>query len=77
ELALLYLTGPLELPVPFGDDRIPYSPRAFSGEMHRLAARRARPEEVAARRNLAFNPYDHASIATVFPHARANVETRG
>jgi hypothetical protein len=75
--ALLYLTGPLDLAVPFGDDRIPYSPRAFAGEMHRLTARAARDEEVAARRNLAVNPYDHARIATAFPHAHANVETRG
>lgn len=77
EPALLYVTGAVELAVPFGDNRIPYSPRAFAGEMHRLAARRARPEEVAARRNLAFNPYDHATIRTAFPHASANVETRG
>lgn len=77
EPALLYLTGPFELAVPFGDNRIPYSPRAFAGETHRLAARLARPEEVAARRNLACNPYDHATIKTAFPHATANVETRG
>lgn len=57
--------------------RIPYSPRAFAGEMHRLSVRAARPEEVAARRNLALNPFDHSSIATAFPHASANVETRG
>lgn len=77
EPALLYVTGALELAVPFGDNRIPYSPRAFAGETHRLAARLARPEEVAARRNLAVNPYDHTTIPTAFPHASANVETRG
>lgn len=77
EPALLFVTGTMELTVPFGDARIAYSPRAFAGETHRLAARKARPEEVAARRNLAFNPYDHAAIATAFPHAAANVETRG
>lgn len=77
EPALLYVTGVLDLAVPFEANRIPYSPRAFSGETHRLTARLARPEEIAARRNLAFNPYDHTSIATAFPHASANVETRG
>jgi hypothetical protein len=29
------------------------------------------------RRNLAFNPFDHHDNATLFPHAKANVETRG
>lgn len=77
EPALLYVTGTFDLAVPFGDARIPYSPRAFMGEMHRLSVRAARPEEVATRRNLALNPFDHASIATAFPHASANVETRG
>ena len=32
---------------------------------------------MAARRNLALNPYDHVTIRTAFPHAAANVETRG
>lgn len=65
------------LAVPFGQRRIAYSPNAFAGSRHRLAVRTARAEEVAARRNLAFNPWDDHANDTLFPHASANVETRG
>ena len=76
--ALAYLRGGgYELAVPFGPRRKTYSPRAFTGEMHRLWARLARPEELAARRDLAFNPYDDHGNSALFPHASANVETRG
>ena len=35
------------------------------------------PEEIAARRNLAYNPYDEHGDTGFYPHASANVETRG
>ncbi|WP_037078288.1 discoidin domain-containing protein [Neorhizobium vignae] len=76
--AIVYMKGQsYALGVPFGSKRIPYSPRAFEGRIHRLCVRKARPEEIAARRNLAFNPWDDHANATIFPHAKANVETRG
>ncbi|WP_427023079.1 carbohydrate-binding protein [Aureimonas ureilytica] len=76
--ALVFLKGGrFALPVPFGPRRKTYSPRAFSGELHRLSVRLARPEELAARRDLALNPYDDPGNASAFPHASANVETRG
>jgi hypothetical protein len=65
------------LAVPFGDKRKPYAPNAFSGDIHRLSVRSARPDEIARRRNLALNPWDDHANRTLFPHARANVETRG
>ncbi|AGS26268.1 galactose-binding domain-containing protein (plasmid) [Rhizobium etli] len=65
------------LAVPFGDKRKSYSPNAFRGDIHRLSVRCARPEEIAHRRNLALNPWDDHANRTLFPHARANVETRG
>lgn len=65
------------LTVPFDIRRAPYSPRAFAGDVHRLHVRRARPQEVTQRRNLAFNPFDDHGNATLFPHAQASVETRG
>ena len=37
----------------------------------------ALPEEIAARRNLAFNCYDEHGDTGFYPHASANVETRG
>jgi hypothetical protein len=76
--ALVVLKGnSFAFPIPFEKAKIPYSPRSFSGELHRLHVRKAYPEEVAIRRNLAFNPYDHNANETLFPHASANVETRG
>lgn len=66
-----------QLPVPFGAQAVTYSPRAFTGAMHRIQARRARPDEIAGRRDLAFNPYDHHGNTSLFPHVSANVETRG
>ncbi|TNM63841.1 carbohydrate-binding protein [Aliirhizobium smilacinae] len=75
---LVYLTGKsYELAVPFEIRRPPYSPRAFAGDLHRLHVRKARPEEVVQRRNLALNPWDDKSNSTLFPHAVANVQTRG
>ena len=65
------------LEVPFGAAHVSYSPRAFCGEMHYLAARAATSQEIAAPRNLARNVYDCHGNAACFPHAWANVETRG
>ncbi|PDT34186.1 carbohydrate-binding protein [Rhizobium sp. M10] len=69
--------GAYSLAVPFGDKRKSYSPNAFKGDIHRLSARKARPDELAQRRNLALNPWDDHANRALFPHARANVETRG
>ncbi|WP_440409222.1 carbohydrate-binding protein [Neorhizobium petrolearium] len=76
--AAAYLKGPsYSLKVPFGDKRACYSPRAFQGDIHRLHVRKARPDEIASRRNLALNPWDDHANTTLFPHAKANAETRG
>ena len=56
---------------------ISYSPRAFAGTDHYLTARPAHAEEIACPRNLARNVYDCHGNAACFPHAKANVETRG
>lgn len=63
--------------VPFAGRRRSYSPKAFDGDIHRLFAAVAHPDTVSARRNLALNPWDDQSSTTLFPHASANVETRG
>ncbi|QQA43381.1 carbohydrate-binding protein [Pelagovum pacificum] len=68
--------GGFEMPVPFSRATEGYAPTAFTGELHRLMARLARPEELATRRDLALNPHDHAD-STGFPHADATVITRG
>ncbi|SCX23728.1 hypothetical protein DSM25558_3421 [Agrobacterium sp. DSM 25558] len=76
--ARVFMAGTdFSLPVPFGLTRKTYPPQAFLGNLHRISACRAHPDEALTRRNLAFNPFDHHDNTTLFPHAKANVETRG
>lgn len=76
--AFCYLTqGHISYEVPFGEKKIPYSPKSFSGNRHYLYVRIARKEEIEAYRNLALNVYDQHKDTGCFPHAWANVETRG
>lgn len=63
--------------IPFGEQAVTYSPKSFTGDCHILRARFATEEEIAARRNLAFNPYDVHGDTGFYPYASANVETRG
>lgn len=63
--------------IPFGENRIVFSPKSFTGNRHLIRARLARPGEIAHRRNLALNPFDQHGDNGFFPHASANVETRG
>ena len=76
--SLVYLAGAeFRFAVPFAEKRVCYSPRAFTGKRHLLTARYAAPEEISMYRNLALNPHDVHGDTTAFPHASANVETRG
>ena len=76
--AFVYLSGQqYTLQIPFGEKRKPYSPRAFMGTHHVLCVRFATDDEIQMRKNLAFNPYDEHENHSLFPHASANVETRG
>lgn len=76
--ALVYIPGKrISYPVPSEDARVNHSPRSFTGERHLIRARMARPEEINIRRNLALNPYDSHESVGMYPHASANVETRG
>lgn len=76
--AFCYITeGKVVYEVPFGEKRIPYSPKAFYGNRHYLYARTAAKEEIESYRNLAVNVYDQHGDTGCFPHAWANVETRG
>ena len=72
-----YLSGEFRLEIPFGEKKISYSPKAFTGDRHLLWVRRAAEEEIQARRNLARNVLDSHDNQGFFPHASANVETRG
>ncbi|MCR5278187.1 MAG: carbohydrate-binding protein [Lachnospiraceae bacterium] len=63
--------------VPFYEKKTSYNPIAFWGNRHYLSIREARPHEVEAYKNLALNPFDQHDVDGVYPHASANVETRG
>lgn len=75
---LVYLKeGSLPFEIPFGEKKICYSPRSFTGDRHLLTVRRAREQERTGYRNLAGNRYDQHGTDGCYPHATANVETRG
>lgn len=75
--SLVYVTGTTYYHIPFGDKRTNISPKAFSGCRHLACARKARDFEAKAYRNLAYNVNDQHGMETLFPHASANIETRG
>lgn len=75
--AFCYITDNVSFEIPFGEKRTGYSPKAFFGNRHYLTVRTARPDEISAYRNLAVNVYDRHGKASCFPHAYANIETRG
>ncbi len=74
---LVYLDGNVVYPIPFGDKRINLSPKVFYGEKHLLSAKIAKDFEIKAYRNLAVNVNDQHGKVNCYPHASANVETRG
>ena len=75
--SLVYVTDNISFDIPFGEKRISYSPKAFMGSSHYLSARIAREDELRSYRNLALNVYDQHGDTHCYPHAYANVETRG
>ena len=75
--AMCYLTKDMTYAVPFGEKKRVYSPKAFSGEKHFLFAQVAEPWQTKAYRNLAINEADQHRVEGCYPHADANVETRG
>lgn len=60
--------------IPFQTEKLAYNPKSFAGTCHVIRARFASPEEIAARRNLAFNPYDQANGNGFYPHISSNIE---
>lgn len=73
----VYLTGPFTYYVPFGAQKRNLSEKAFTGNIHYLYVRQANEEQVKAYRNLAVNVCDQHTAENAYPHATANVETRG
>lgn len=69
--------GSASFTIPFNEKRISYAPFSFSGTRHYIHVRCASQHEILCRKNLAFNPYDTHENTNLFPHSKANVETRG
>lgn len=72
-----YLDGKFTIEIPFGEKKMSYNPKAFTGETHYLYVRKASVQEISSPKNLAFNPFDCHENKSLFPHTWANVETRG
>ena len=75
--ALVYLTGPIRYAIPFGEQHYNLPEKAFTGKQHVLSVRQPLEQEVAQYRNLSLNMYDRHTTENLYPHASANVETRG
>lgn len=75
--SFVYFTDTENYVIPFGEKRIALSPKVFNGNRHYLFAEVATDEETYMYRNLALNPADQHKDVNVYPHAWANVETRG
>ena len=63
--------------VPFYEKKTSYNPLAFFGNRHYISIRFAYDHEISSYKNLALNPFDQHDVDGVYPHASANVETRG
>ena len=75
--SLCYLTKDMTYTVPFAEKKRVYSPEAFAGGKHFLFAQVAEPWQTKIYRNLAINVDDQHRVEGCYPHADANVETRG
>ncbi|BCJ93304.1 hypothetical protein acsn021_08730 [Anaerocolumna cellulosilytica] len=77
-MAFTYVTNDeIIYQIPFGVKRLSYAPKVFTGNRHLLSARTAMKEEIGNYRNLALNVMDQHGDTGCYPHATANVETRG
>lgn len=67
----------LSYKVPFGIEKLNFSPKAFSGTSHLLSARIAEDYELAGYQCLSENKWDQGEETGIYPHAFSNIETRG
>lgn len=75
--SLVYLTGTVDYVIPFGEKAINASAKVFAGSRHVLHVKKAFEEEKNNYRNLSENVWDQHGEVNCYPHASANVETRG
>ncbi len=77
EALVLITKDNIRYPIPFYEKRTSYNPVTFFGNRHYISIRKAYDFEVSNYRNLAVNTFDQHEVIGVYPHASANVETRG
>jgi len=76
--AFVYFSGSeYRFKIPFAEKKKSYSPKTFHGAKHLILARVATKDEITSYKNVALNEYDQHENEVCFPHASANVETRG
>lgn len=75
--SMVYLTGTMEYVIPFGEQKLNLSPKAFEGDWHLISVRKAKAFEYSGYRCLSVNVNDQHGQENAYPHASANVETRG
>ena len=63
--------------IPFAEKKESYNKKSFEGEIHYLTIRAAEDPEIRQYKNLAKNVMDQHGERGCYPHASANVETRG
>lgn len=75
--ATVYSNGSeYKMPIPFAQKHDCYQEAVYKGSLHFLWVRKAYEWEIGYR-NLSLNPYDAHENTALFPHAKANIETRG
>ena len=76
--SMVYITKEEVLyPVPFYEKKENMNPLCFMGNRHVINIRKAMDHEITGYRNLSENSFDQHDETGVFPHASANIETRG
>lgn len=76
--AQVYLPGGrMTYRIEHGEGRLAFAPQAFAGARHVIVARVLDDAARRVYRNVALNPADQRGEADAYPHAHANVETRG
>lgn len=76
--AYVYLTKEqVEYVIPFDEKKVSYNPASFTGQRHYITMRKAEGYENGYYRDLAKNVMDQHGDTGCYPHAHANVETRG
>lgn len=75
--ALVHYKAPYSLTIPFEEKKTSYSPRSFAEGRKYFRVRVVSDKEKRNYRNLVFNPYDWHGNDGLYPHSKANVETRG